>query len=84
MGEVATLCLLHLHFVCGVVVDGYLPPIWEAVARGRIIMEGMDTLNQALMWSLPSCCRVFGGCYHFSASLPFLVFIKNNSLLNPS
>ena len=46
-------------------------------------MEGLATLNQDLMQVLPSCCRVFGGRSHFSASLPLLVFVKNVSLLNP-
>ena len=31
-GKFAALYLLHLQFACGVEVDGYLPPIWEAVA----------------------------------------------------
>ena len=38
-GKVATLSLLQLHFTCGVAVDGDLPPIWEAVARGKGRME---------------------------------------------
>ena len=32
MAKVATLSLLHLHFVCGVAADVDLPPIWESVA----------------------------------------------------
>ena len=72
--KVATLSLLHLFFVCGVTGDGGLPPIWEAVARGRGSMEGLENLNQTLMWVLPSCCRLFGGRDHFSAPpLPAIV-----------
>ena len=33
--KVATLPLLRLLFAFGVVVDGYLPPIWEAFAWGK-------------------------------------------------
>ena len=47
-------------------------------------MDGLATLNQALMRGLPSCRRIFGGRAHFSASLPLLAFVKNVSLLNPS
>ena len=83
-GKVATPSLLHLRIACGVEVDGNLPPIWEAVARGKGRMEGLDTLNQALIRGLTSCCRIFGGRAHFSASLPLLAFVKNMSLLNPS
>ena len=36
------------------------------------------------MRGLSSCCRIFGGSAHFSASLPLLAFVKNVSLLNPS
>ena len=60
------------------------PPIWESVAWGRGKMDGLATLNQALMRGLSSCRRIFGGRAHFSASLPLLVFVKNVSLLNPS
>ena len=83
-GKVTTLSILHIRFPCGVEVDGYHPPICEAVARGKGRMEGLATLNQALMRGLPSCSRVFGGRAHFSASLPLLAFVKNVSLLNPS
>ena len=75
-GKVATLSLLHLRFACGVSVDGDLHPIWEAFAQGKGRMDGLDTLNQSLMWGLPSCCRVFRGRAHFSASLPLLAFVK--------
>ena len=51
--KVAILSLLHLHFACRVAVDGYLPPIWEAVDQGKDRMEGLYTLNQALMRGLP-------------------------------
>ena len=47
-------------------------------------MEGLATLIQSLMRGLPSCCRVFGGRAHFSASLLLLAFVKNMILLNPS
>ena len=50
-GKIETLSLLHLRFTCRVAVDGYLSPIWEAVARGKGRMEGLATLNQALMSS---------------------------------
>ena len=83
-GKVATLSLLHLRFVCRVAADVDLPPIWESVARGRGKMDGLATLNQALMRGLPSCRRIFRGRAHFSASLPLLVFFKHVSLLNPS
>ena len=83
-GKVATLSLLHLRFVCGVAADVDLPPNWESVARGRGKMDGLATLNQALIRGLQSCRRIFGGSAHFSASLPLLAFVKNVSLLNPS
>ena len=83
-GKVATLSLLHLRFACGVAADVDLPPIWESVAQGRGNMDGLATLNQALMRGLPSCRRIFGGRAHFSASLPLLVLVKNVILLNPS
>ena len=73
-GEVVTLSLLHLRFECGVAVDGDLPPIWEASDRRKGRMEGLATLNQALMRGLPSCFRVFGGRTHFSASLSLIAF----------
>ena len=84
MVKVVTLSLLQLRFTCGVEVDGDLPLIWESVARGNGRMEGISTLNQALVMGLPSCRWVFGGRAYFSASLPLLVFVKNVSLLNPS
>ena len=62
----------HIHFACGVAVDVELPPIWEAVAQGKEKMEGLATLNQALMRGLHSCCRIFGGRDHFITSLPLL------------
>ena len=83
-GKVATLSLLHLRFSFRLVVDVELPPIWKVIARGRGNMEGLATLNQALMRDLPSCCRIFGGGDHFSASLPLLVFVKNVILMNTS
>ena len=84
MGKVVTFSLLHLRFSCRVVVYGGLPVIWEAVARGKWCMEGLATLNQALIRGLPSCHWVFGGRDHFNASLPLLTFVKSVSLLNPS
>ena len=54
------------------------------IAWGKGRMEGIATLNQALMRDLPSCSRVFGGRAHFSASLPLLALKQNVSLLNPS
>ena len=84
MGKVATLSLLHIRFACGVAADVDLPPIWKLVAQLRGKMDGLATLNQALMRGLPSCRRIFGGRAHFSASLPLLAFVKNVSLLNPS
>ena len=76
MGKVVTLSLLHLRFTCGVAVDLDLPPIWELVAWGRGKVEGLATLNQALMPGLPSCCRIFGGRAHFSTYLPLIAFVK--------
>ena len=75
-GKVATLSLLHLRFACGVAADGDLPTIWEAVTRGKGSMEGLATLNQALIQGMPSCCQVFRGRDHFRASLPLLTFVK--------
>ena len=46
-------------------------------------MEGLATLNQALMQGLSYCCWVFGGRSHFNASLLLLYFIKNFRLMNP-
>ena len=83
-GKVARLSLLHLRFACGVAGDDDLPPLWEAVALGWGKMEGLATLNHALMRCLPSCQQVFGGRAHFSASLPLLALVKNISLMNPS
>ena len=65
-------------------MDVDLPLIWESVAWGRGKIEGLATLNQALMRGLPSCRRIFGERAHFSASLPLLAFVKNLSLMNPS
>ena len=83
-GKVATLSLLHLLFACRVAVDVNLPPMWEAVDRGRGKMEGLTTLNQALMRGLPSCHQIFRGRANFIASLPLFAFLKNASLMNPS
>ena len=47
-------------------------------------MDGLATLNQALMRGLPSYRRIFGEKAHFGASLPLLVFVKNVNLLNRS
>ena len=80
--KVTTLSLIQLRFAFRVAVDGDLPLIWEAVVRGKGIMEGLATPNQALMRGLPSCCRFFGGRDHLSASLPLLALVKNASLLN--
>ena len=59
------------------------PPIWDSVTWGRGNMDGLATLNQALMRGLSSCCRIFEGRAHFSTSPPLLVFENNVSLLNP-
>ena len=83
-GKVATLSLLYLRFACDVAVDGDLPPIWEAVSQGKGMLEGLATLNQALIRGLQSCRQVFGRKYNFSASLDLLAFVNNLSLLNPS
>ena len=82
--KVACLSLFHLRFACGVAGDSDLPPFWETVALGQGNIEGLATLNQALMRGLPSCRRVFRGRAHFSASLPLLTLVKNVSLMNPS
>ena len=82
-GKVATLSLLHLRFVCRVAADVDLPPIWELVARGRGKMDGLATLNQALMRGLPSCCRIFGGSAHFSASPPPARVCQKRELAEP-
>ena len=71
-GKVATLSLLHLHLTCRVIVYGDLPPIWEVVTRGKGRMEGISTLNQALMRGLTSCCQIFGARDHFSSLPPCL------------
>ena len=84
MGKAATLSLLHLRFIYEVIVYGDLPPIWGAVSRGIGRMEGMASLNQALMQGLPYCRNIFGGRAQFSASLPLLAFVNSVSLLNPS
>ena len=84
MGKVVTLSLLNLRFACRVEVDGDLPPIWKEVARRKGMMERLATLNQVVMWGMPSCCWVFGGRDHFSASLPPIAFLENMSLLNLS
>ena len=47
-------------------------------------MDGLATLNQALMRGRPSCRRIIGGRAHFSAFPPLLAFVKNVSLLNLS
>ena len=83
-GKVATLSFLQLCFACRVAGDGNLPPIWEALAREEGKMEGLTTLNQALVRSLPSFQRVFRGRAHFSASLPLLALVKNFCIWNPS
>ena len=44
-GKVACLSLFHFHFSCGVAGDSDLPPIWEAVALGRVNTEGLSNLN---------------------------------------
>ena len=84
-GRVMNLSILQILFACRLAGDRDLPPIWVAVARGKIRMEGLTTLNQMLMRGIPSCSRVFfwEGA-HFSASLPLHTFIKNVSLCNPS
>ena len=82
-GKVATLSLLHLRFAYGVAVDVNLPPIWESVARGRGKMDGLATLNQALMRGLPYCCRIIGGRAHFSASPPPARFCKKREPVEP-
>ena len=76
IGKVATLLLLHLRFACGVALDGYLSPFWEAVAQRKRRMEGLATQNKAVMRGLPYCYLVFRGRAHFSTSLPLLVFVK--------
>ena len=43
-----TVSLLHLRFACGMAVDEDLPPIWEAVVRGKGGVEGLDTLHHPL------------------------------------
>ena len=65
-------------------MDGAFLSIREAVAQGIGMMDGISTLNQALLWGLPSCLWVFLGRVHLSASLPLIVFVKNVILLNPN
>ena len=64
-GRVRKILLRHPRFACGMAGDGYLTPIWEAILRGKISMEGLATLNHTLMKGIPSCCQVFGGRTHF-------------------
>ena len=83
-GKVACLSLPHIRFAFGVAGDSDLPPIWKAVAQVQGKMEGMVTLNQALIRGLPSCRRIFGERAHFRASVPLLALVKNFLLVNPS
>ena len=52
--------------------------------RSKGIADAMATLNQVLLWGIPSCWRVLGCRTHCSTSLLLLVFFKNVSLVNPS
>ena len=76
-GRVAYLLILNLHFVCRVSQCGDLPPIWEAVDRGKGSTEGLSILNQTLMRGHLSCCRIFGGRYPFIYYSPLIAFVKN-------
>ena len=51
-GKVATLYLLRLRFAYRVAADWELPRIWDAVSQEKGRMEGLSTLNQALMRGL--------------------------------
>ena len=59
-------------------------PFGTRFAGGKGRTEGISTLNQALARGLPSCCQVFGGRAHFSASVPLIAFVKNMGVLNSS
>ena len=37
--------------------DGDLPPIWEEVDRVKVLIKGLDILNQVLMRDIPYCQR---------------------------
>ena len=54
-GRVVTLLPKKPPFAFRVAGDGDLYPIWEAVAREKVTMEGLVTLNQNIMRGLPSC-----------------------------
>ena len=54
-GRVVTLLPQNPPFAFRVAGDGDLYPIWEAVAREKVTMEGLVTLNQNIMRGLPSC-----------------------------
>ena len=69
-GRFATLLLLQLRFTCRVAGDGDLPPIWEAVAWGKVRTEGLAILNQMLIRRLTSFCQIFGGRARFSPPPP--------------
>ena len=75
-GRVMNLSILQILFACRLAGDRDLPPIWVAVARGKIRMEGLTTLNQMLMRGIPFCRRVFGERARFSVSLPLFTFLK--------
>ena len=47
-------------------------------------MEGLATLNQALICFLPSCFWFFVSRAYFIASFPLVAFVKKVNMLNPS
>ena len=48
-GRAADISLLRLIFACEVTGDEYLAPIWYKVTQSKGCVEGLSTLNQALM-----------------------------------
>ena len=83
MGKVTHLSLIHLRFTCRVVGYSNLSHMWDALVQGKGKMEGLTTLNHALMRSLISCRQVVGGRAYFRAYLPLLSLVRNVSLMNP-
>ena len=77
---------LHMQgsWGCGVEGDAELPLIWEEVDQAKRRIEGLTTLNQALLIWIQSYQRVFRGRAHFSDYLQLLDFINNVYLMNPS
>ena len=83
-GAMSDLKKLHLRFICGVVSDTDIPPIWSEVHTALTKQVGLSLLSQYLLTCMWECRRgVFGQADLLQYSTPFYNFVAGDRFVNP-